>query len=317
MSKKMTPCEKLGYKVGDKFKVVGGTGVSYAVGSFITLIHDDGSSCPRFNGVNAIFESGDSFFPLDFVEKVAKLKPAKQALADAIHQNGGWVEVATFAVSGYGCVGTTDTEFVISFFNGKSKPSRDGENYWSVGGGDSDYCGDIHSIGIPRLPPNWHQCILSRDEYFTAYPEQVNVEVNNEAEHKVEVEMESESEMTIKVGDWHKNGELPPVGEVCIFSPPPCSEHCFPDSTLKAKGKEVLIIAHTRFNRAVGDVAVMKWDFGDSGGVCSANQMCFIPLLTERDKAIDEMVDCLGYRWANCEEIAEHLYENGYRKEAN
>lgn len=92
MSKKMTQCEKLGYKVGDKFKVVDGTGVHYAVGSFITLIHDDGSSCPRFNGVHAIFESGDSFFPLDFVEKVAKLKPAKQALADAIHQNGGWVE---------------------------------------------------------------------------------------------------------------------------------------------------------------------------------------------------------------------------------
>jgi len=92
MSKQMTPCEKLGYKVGDKFKVVDGTGVHYAVGSFITLIHDDGSSCPRFNGVHAIFESGDSFFPLDFVEKVAKLKPAKQALADAIHQNGGWVE---------------------------------------------------------------------------------------------------------------------------------------------------------------------------------------------------------------------------------
>ena len=92
MSKKMTPCEKLGYKVGDKFKVVDGTGVHYAVGSFITLIHDDGSSRPRFNGVHAIFESGDSFFPLDFVEKVAKLKPAKQALADAIHQNGGCVE---------------------------------------------------------------------------------------------------------------------------------------------------------------------------------------------------------------------------------
>ena len=92
MSKQMTPCKKLGYKVGDKFKVVDGTGVHYAVGSFITLIHDDGSSCPRFNGVHAIFESGDSFFPLDFVEKVANLKPAKQALADAINQNGWWVE---------------------------------------------------------------------------------------------------------------------------------------------------------------------------------------------------------------------------------
>lgn len=100
MSKKMTPCEKLGYKVGDKFKVVDGTGVHYAVGSFITLIHDDGSSCPRFNGVHAIFESGDSFFPLDFVEKVAKLKPAKQALADAINQNGGWVEGGDWHKSG-------------------------------------------------------------------------------------------------------------------------------------------------------------------------------------------------------------------------
>ena len=99
-----------------------------------------------------------------------KLSKSKLALARVINENGGWVEVATFAVSGYGCLGTTDTEFVISFFNGKSKPSRDGENYWSVGGGDSDYCGDIHSISIPHLPPNWHQTILSREEYCQAYP---------------------------------------------------------------------------------------------------------------------------------------------------
>jgi len=41
----------------------------------------------------------------------------------------------------------------------------------------------------------------------------------------------------------------------------------------------------------------------------------FRPLRTEREKAIDEMIGCLGSRWANCEEIAAHLYENGYRKE--
>lgn len=299
MSKKITPCEKLGYKVGDKFKVVDGTGVHYAVGSFITLIHDDGSSCPRFNGVHAIFESGDSFFPLDFVEKVAKLKPAKQALADAIHQNGGWVEVATFAVSGYGCVGTTDTEFVISFFNGKSKPARDGENYWSVGGGDSDYCGDIHSISIPRLPPNWHQTILSRDEYFTAYPEQVKVEICNETKQKVDVEMKSEPETTIKVGDWHKNGELPPVGEVCLYA---VSDRC---------SAEVEITAHAKFGLCFVEIG--------KSGECYVSKTAelhrFRPLRTERDKAIDEMVDCLSSRWANCEEIAEHLYESGYRKE--
>ena len=191
MSKKMTPCEKLGYKVGDKFKVVDGTGVHYAVGSFITLIHDDGSSCPRFNGVHSIFESGDSFFPLDFVEKVAKLKPAKQALADAINQNGGCVEG----------------------------------------------------------------------------------------------------------GDWHKSGELPPVGEVCeayIDYPP--------------QWIETEIVAH-KDGFAIGWCkSVMKGCHGDK-----AHE--FRPLRTEREKAIDEMVDCLGSRWANCEEIAAHLYENGYRKE--
>lgn len=321
MSKKMTPCEKLGYKVGDKFKVVDGTGVHYAVGSFITLIHDDGSSCPRFNGVHAIYESGDSFFPLDFVEKVAKLKPAKQALADAIHQNGGWVEVATFAVSGYGCVGTTDTEFVISFFNGKSKPSRDGENYWSVGGGDSDYCGDIHSIGIPRLPPNWHQCILSRDEYFTAYPEQVKVEVKNETKHKVEVEMKSESEMTINVSDWHKNGELPPVGEVCIFDPNGRTEF-FDEKAIGAIGKEVSIISHVKFKGAVGSVAVFMCDSDGVAIVRTASETCFRPLRTERDKAIDEIISTAKKIGWNSEmanqiigEVAVELYEAGYRKE--
>ena len=302
MSKKMTPCEKLGYKVGDKFKVVDGTGAHYAVGSFITLIHGDGSSCPRFNGVHSIFESGDSFFPLDFVEKVAKLKPAKQALADAIHQNGGWAEVATFAVSGYGCAGTTDTEFVISFFNGKSKPSRDGENYWSVGGGDSDYCGDIHSISIPRLPPSWHQCILSRDEYFTAYPEQVNVEVNNEAEHKVEVEMESESEVTIKVGDWHKNGELPPVGDVCEWLE--CSQ----------TGWQTVTVAGYYMNAAW---LVPK----GKEPITVYNPTGFRPLRTEREKAVDEIVCEFidhygdpkgGERYIG---IATKLYDAGYRKE--
>lgn len=284
MSKQMTPCEKLGYKVGDKFKVVDGTGVHYAVGSFITLIHDDGSSCPRFNGVHAIFESGDSFFPLDFVEKVAKLKPAKQALADAIHQNGGWGRVAAFA--------SQDKDATICFFN-CSTPIREGDK-WVCSDG-ARYAGSIY----PKVKStsNWHQTILSRDEYFTAYPEQVKVEVNNETEHKIEFEMESESEVTIKVRDWHKSGELPPVGEVCeayIDYPP--------------QWVETEIVAH-KDGFAIGWCkSVMKGCYGDK-----ANE--FRPLRTEREKAIDEMVDCLSSRLANCEEIAAHLYENGYRKE--
>lgn len=287
MSKKMTPCEKLGYKVGDKFKVVDGTGVHYAVGSFITLIHDDGSSCPRFNGVHAIFESGDSYFPLDFVEKVAKLKPAKQALADAIHQSGGWLIAGDYNFF------TSNRSGVVKFFH--EKPLRNGVNW--VGGSCSLAWVDLH-----QQLPNWHQCILSRDEYFTAYPEQVKVEVKNETKHKVEVEMESESGITIKASDWYKNGELPPVGEVC--------EVMHLDRWVCCE-----VIAH--FEQSWGMVAA--YTVGINGGNAKLLEQCnaedFRPLRTERDKAVDEMVDCLSSRWANCEAIAAHLYENGYRKE--
>ena len=165
MSKKKTPCEKLGYKVGDKFKVVDGTGVHYAVGSFITLIHDDGSSCPRFNGVHATFESGDSFFPLDFVEKVAKLKPAKQALADAIHQNGGWpIEV-------HWLFSTSSRVGAISFWVCRPKfNSTD----WFEG------VARRVTVMLNRGLPNWHQAILSREEYYQSYP---NVDADGWIDH--------------------------------------------------------------------------------------------------------------------------------------
>ena len=155
MNSKMTPCEKLGYKVGDKFKVVDGTGVHYAVGSFITLIHDDGSSCPRFNGVHAIYESGDSFFHLDFVEKVAKLKPAKQALADAIHQNGGWPQDSEWSVQ-------NGEHGRISF--SVNKPVRHDSKSWMAKGGFN------FKIEVCKPLKNWHQCVLSREEYYQAYP---------------------------------------------------------------------------------------------------------------------------------------------------
>jgi len=298
MSKKMTPCEKLGYKVGDKFKVVDGTGVHYAVGSFITLIHDDGSSCPRFNGVHAIFESGDSFFPLDFVEKVAKLKPAKQALADAIHQNGGWpIEV-------HWLFSTSSRVGAISFWVCRPKfNSTD----WFEGGARRV------TVMLNRGLPNWHQCILSRGEYFTAYPEQVKVEVKNETKHKVEVEMKSESEVTINVSDWHKNGELPPVGEVVMIN------STIPnDYWAHHVGAELTVVAHDKDVRG-GDIAVYRFVRGDGyneyhGLIAHA----FKPLRTEREKAIDEMVDVITDGRDSplyVIKIATRLYEAGYRKE--
>ena len=289
MSKKMTPCEKLGYKVGDKFKVVDGTGVHYAVGSFITLIHDDGSSCPRFNGAHAIFESGDSFFPLDFVEKVAKLKPAKQALADAIHQNGGWpIEV-------HWLFSTSSRVGAISFWVCRPKFNS------------TDWFGGVArrvTVMLNRGLPNWHQCILSRDEYFTAYPER-KVEIINETKHKVEVEMKSESETTTKASDWHKNGELPPVGEVCLYV------------VSDRRSTEVEITAHAKLGLCFVEVGKS----GENYVSKTAELHRFRPIPTEREKAIDEMVCEFidhhgdpkgGERYLG---IAAKLYDAGYRKE--
>lgn len=195
MSKNMTPCEMLGYKVGDEFEVI--RHHAFKNGQVVTLHEDDGTECPLFSGDGGgagVFDGVEcSFATLNKqVRKIAnKLKPAKQALADAINQNGGLVEG----------------------------------------------------------------------------------------------------------GDWHKSGELPPVGEVCeayIDYPP--------------QWVETEIVAH-KDGFAIGWCkSVMKGCHGDK-----AHE--FRPLSTARDKAIDEMVDCLSSRLANCEEIAAHLYENGYRKE--
>jgi hypothetical protein len=45
----MTPCEKLGYKVGDRFKVNAECfGVRYSIGDVLVLTFDDGSKSPFF-----------------------------------------------------------------------------------------------------------------------------------------------------------------------------------------------------------------------------------------------------------------------------
>ena len=48
MSKKMTPCEKLGYKVGDEFEVI--SHHAFKKGQVVTLHEDDGTECPLFAG---------------------------------------------------------------------------------------------------------------------------------------------------------------------------------------------------------------------------------------------------------------------------
>lgn len=56
----MTPCEKLGYKVGDEFWVVDSDAV-FPKDGIIKLKDDDNTECPEFEGVNCLVGSNSSF----------------------------------------------------------------------------------------------------------------------------------------------------------------------------------------------------------------------------------------------------------------
>lgn len=70
----MTPAQKLGYRIGDKFTVLHGTG-TFDVGSEVTLYEDDGSNCPLFAGEGTGFrcvgrgEPG-AYVTLNFLQKI-------------------------------------------------------------------------------------------------------------------------------------------------------------------------------------------------------------------------------------------------------
>lgn len=57
MNEKLTPCEKLGYKVGDRFEVIAYNGY-YKVGEIIILTYDDNTDQPRFSGQSGIWYIG-------------------------------------------------------------------------------------------------------------------------------------------------------------------------------------------------------------------------------------------------------------------
>lgn len=82
-----------------------------------------------------------------------KISNSKKQLAKIIHENGGWRE-GNYAVQ------DKDDRRVWFMRQMVGKPS--GRNFWP----------GVKSKGIPcsKVLPNWHQTILSRDEYFHLYP---------------------------------------------------------------------------------------------------------------------------------------------------
>lgn len=90
-----------------------------------------------------------------------QITKSKQSLADAIHASEkGWPDGADFAVQ--------DKDMWICLYEGK--PTRHGDK-WS----DDGDC--LYKLGFAhdKLSPNWHQTVLSREEYFSAYPEKAEL----------------------------------------------------------------------------------------------------------------------------------------------
>lgn len=94
-----------------------------------------------------------------------KISNSKKQLAEIIHENGGWRDGAESAAQ---C-----SNGEVSFWHdiATRQPGED----WC--GSYLGACDDIEFTGVKL--PNWHQTILSRDEYFHLYPAPVKVVVEN------------------------------------------------------------------------------------------------------------------------------------------
>ena len=87
-----------------------------------------------------------------------KISKSKQELARIISENGGWRDGVEFFAS------TCDGIVIGS----KSKPKYTSKYGWVAAGGFIDDRVELHSY-----LKNWHQTILSREEYFHLYQAQV------------------------------------------------------------------------------------------------------------------------------------------------
>lgn len=86
-----------------------------------------------------------------------KLRKSKLALAKVINENGGWPERAQWAVQ----------DNCIAFFRGGKPEYKSGDRCWYSNSIDGACVGTITCDGKVT---NWHQTVLSREEYYQSYP---------------------------------------------------------------------------------------------------------------------------------------------------
>lgn len=92
-----------------------------------------------------------------------KLSKSKLALAKVVNENGGWVDdSANWAVQ------PKHENGDVWFSTSNNKP------YSPSGGLGFTFKGQGYWLGVvakfDKVLPNWHQCVLSREEYYQAYP---------------------------------------------------------------------------------------------------------------------------------------------------
>lgn len=86
-----------------------------------------------------------------------KLSKSKLALAKIINENGGWPERALWAAQ----------DNCIAFFLGGKPEYKSGDMCWYSNSIDGACVG---TITCDEKVTNWHQTVLSREEYYQAYP---------------------------------------------------------------------------------------------------------------------------------------------------
>lgn len=93
-----------------------------------------------------------------------KINNSKKQLAKIINDNVGWRD-------GYDFAAQDGDDYTVWFYDGRPVPGSG--RWWKA-------YGRAHRgiEGVGKLP-NWHQTILSRDEYFNLYPAPVKVVVEN------------------------------------------------------------------------------------------------------------------------------------------
>jgi hypothetical protein len=100
----MTPCEKLGYKVGDRFEVVEDSPTKSLVkGDIAVLRSDDGSGCPDF--VNERTGNEDCCIPIDRLRKISTTptftpQPGDYINTSEMSESGMREVVAAFLAAG-------------------------------------------------------------------------------------------------------------------------------------------------------------------------------------------------------------------------